>query len=308
MPNFIDRLDPEIGLDLSRQTKWDIPDVIVVKGAVVGGPIKRARNPNHPYTPDEIRTESMKCIEAGACCVHLHTRTDEGNTVDDLDENIRKFHLIVDPIKEKYGDKVVIDCNFASQPTFEAEMALVKTGLAELVPVNMSIGGQGIPSKRMQAQVQMLQENGIKPEIAIYCDGDIDRAKNWLIDTGVYAKPYLWDLLPSYVIGGTPIYDEFSMAENLMWQVRQIRHIDPESVIMVAMCGRPSSYLIAMAILFGFHAKVGMEDTYFRWPHKDDIIDSNAKLVADTISIANLLGRRAATASEYRALAGLPKH
>ena len=100
MPVFYDRWDPEIGLNLDGQPKWHIPDTIVVKCAVVGGPIKRAKNPNHPYTPDEIREESMKCIEAGACCVHIHTRTDDGDNVADLDENIRKFHLIIDPIKE----------------------------------------------------------------------------------------------------------------------------------------------------------------------------------------------------------------
>jgi 3-keto-5-aminohexanoate cleavage enzyme len=303
----IDGMDPKIGLDLHVQPKWNIPDTIVVKCAVVGGPIKRAKNPHHPYTPDEIRTESMKCVEAGAVMVHVHTRTDEGNNVIDLDENLRKYHLIVDPIREKYGDNVVIDCNFGTSPTFEDDMALFKTGLSEFTPVNMSLAGNSVPSKRIQAQVQFMQENGIKPEIAVYCDADIDRAKFFLIDTGIIKQPMWWDLLPSYTLGTTPIYDEFSMAESLMWQVRQIRRIDPEGVIMVAGAGRPSSYLVTMAILLGLHVKVGMEDTYFKWPHKDDILDSNAEAIAETISIAKNLGRRVATANECRALGGLPE-
>ncbi len=303
----VDGMDPKIGLDLHKQPKWNIPDVIVVKCAVVGGPIKRAKNPHHPYTPDEIRKESIKCIEAGACMVHLHTRTDEGNNVSDLEENIRKYHLIVDPIIKKYGNNVVIDCNFATSSTFEDDVALFKTGLSEFIPVNMSLAGHGAPSKRMQAQVQFMQENGIKPEVAVYCDADIDRAKAFLIDTGIIKQPIWWDLLPSYAMGSTPIYDEFAMAEYLIWHVRQIRRIDPDGVIMVAGSGRPSSYLTAMAIILGLHVKVGMEDTYFRWPHKDDIIESNAEVIAETISIANILGRRAATANECRALGGLPE-
>jgi 3-keto-5-aminohexanoate cleavage enzyme len=248
----------------------------------------------------------MQSIEAGAVCIHIHARSDEGNSVDDLDDLLRKYHLIIDPIKEKYGNNVIIDLNTV-MPTFENEMALIKSGLAELSPVNTYIEGTVIPKKYVQAEVHLMQENGVKPQIAVYCDGDIDRAKSWLIDTGIIEKPLIWDLLPSYARGGTPIYDEFSMAEILMWQVRQIRHIDPESVIMVAGSGRPSSYLTTMAIVLGLHVKVGMEDTYFRWPHKDDIIDSNAKVVADTIAIARALGRRPATANEYRALLGLPK-
>jgi len=37
----------------------------------------------------------------------------------------------------------------------------------------------------MQAQVQFMQENGIKPEIAVYGDADIERARFFLIDTGI---------------------------------------------------------------------------------------------------------------------------
>ena len=58
----------------------------------------------------------------------------------------------------------------------------------------------------------MLQENGVKPELAVYQDGDIDRAKRWVVDTGICQKPSCWDLLPSYSIGGTPMLDEFAMA------------------------------------------------------------------------------------------------
>lgn len=114
-------------------------------------------------------------------------------------------------------------------------------------------------------------------------------------------------MLPSYTLGTTPLYDEFSMAESLMWYVRQIRRIDPEGVIMVAGAGRPSSYLVTMAILLGLHVKVGMEDVYFWWANKDDVMDDNVKNVADTVTIASILGRRPATGNECRALAGLQK-
>lgn len=300
-----DRYDPEIGLDLSRQLKWNIPEKLILKAALVGGPIKRARNPHQPYTPDEIRKEALECILAGAISVHIHPRTSQGNRPD-TDEYVRNLHQIIDPIKAKYGDKVVID-GCTVMPTFEEEEELIKTGLVEISPINLFVSGQVQPKKLVQAETEMMQENGVKPQIAIYCDGDLDRARTWLIDTGILQKPVYWILLPSYVLGGTPLSNEFSMAESLMWHVRQLRQIDPDSVIMVCMAGRASCYLSTMALLLGLHVRVGMEDTYFKWPHRDDIIDSNARVVADTISIASALGRRLATANEYRELVGLPK-
>jgi 3-keto-5-aminohexanoate cleavage enzyme len=187
--------------------------------------------------------------------------------------------------------------------TFEAEEELIKEDLIEISPVNAFWME---PKKLLQAEAQMMQENGVKPEMAIYSDGDLDRAKAWLVNTGIVKKPLVWLLLPSYWLGCTPIANEFAAIESLMWQVRHIRQVDPESVIMVCMAGRASSYLTAMAMLLGLHVRIGKEDTCYRWPHKDDLIKSNAEVVKDIISLANILGRKVATANEYRSLMGLP--
>jgi len=296
--------DFEFGLDMTRQLKWDIPDMVVIEAAIVGHPIKRTTNPNHPYTPDEIRQEAIECIDAGAAAVHLHARKADGNPETDADEYIKKLHLIIDPIREKFGYNVVIDgCDLL--PTLEEEVALIKTGLFEVSPVNAYYRS---PSKLLQAETIMMQENGVKPQIALYCDGDLDRAKQWLIEPGIPQEPLYWIYLPSYLTGGTPMPNEFAMVESLMWQVRRIREIDPASIIMVCAAGRASSYLSTMAMLMGLHVRVGMEDTIYKWPHKDDLIDSNAKVVADTVAIARALGRRPATANEFRRLLGLPEH
>ena len=297
-----DIADPELGMDLTVQPKWQIPDMVVIKAAVVGAAIKRATNPYQPYTPEEIRNEAMKCIEAGANSVHIHPRTDDGNIPFDKNEYLYRLHLIIDPIKERYGDSVIIDgCTVL--PNLEDEVDLIKSGLVEISPVN---AWWLEPKKLLQAETEMMQENGVKPEIAIYSDGDIDRANLWLIKPGIIKKPLSWLLLPSYIPGGTPMTSEFAMAETLILQIRQIRQIDPNSVIMACMAGRASCYLTTMAMLLGLHVRVGMEDSCFKWPHKDVKVDSNAEVVTNTINIAKSLGRRVATANEYRALLDLP--
>ena len=67
-----DRLDPKIGLDLMTQPKWKISDKVVIEAAVVGGVVKRVRNPNQTYSLDEIRKAAIECVEAGATAVHIH--------------------------------------------------------------------------------------------------------------------------------------------------------------------------------------------------------------------------------------------
>lgn len=52
------------------------------------------------------------------------------------------------------------------------------------------------------------------------------------------------------------------------------------------------------------HVRVGMEDTICRWPHKDDILDSNAKVVAEMVGIAKALGRRPATVKRVSGIGG----
>jgi len=294
--------DSEFGLDLTRQPRWKIPEIVMIEAAIVGHPIKRTTNPNHPYTPEEIRNSAIECIEAGAVAIHLHVRSNEGNIENDTDQYIKKMRQIVEPIREKYGDSVVIDgCDLL--PTFEDEIEFIKTGLLEISPVNAF---HRSPSKLLKAEVQMMQENGVKPQIALYCDGDLDRATQWLIETNIPEKPLYWLWLPSYVCGGTPLPNEFAMVESLPWYVRRIREIDPESVIMICSAGRASSYLSTMAMLMGLHVRVGMEDTIYKWPHKDDLIDDNAEIISETIKIARALGRRPATANEFRELVGLP--
>lgn len=285
------------GFDFEGQPKWNIPETIMIKVAVVGRPPDRKGSPT---TIEEVIEQTSQCIEAGASIVHYHA---QGQTVE---EWVEDFHRFIDPLKARHGNDVIFDLSIATRPNFEEEKYLAEADLCELNPVNMSLGGAAQPMKLVQAEFQVEQDNGIRPEIACYEDGDIDRARAWLYDTEIVQKPGWWDLLPSYWVGSTPLYNEFAMLESMTYQIRQIKFIDPDAVIMLAGCGRPSSYMVAFAIMMGLHIKVGMEDVYYLYPHRDDIMDDNLKSVQDTVTMARILGRRPATANEVRAYAHLP--
>ena len=60
------------------------------------------------------------------------------------------------------------------------------------------------------------------------------------------------------------------------------------------------------AAALGLHIRVGMEDTVWRWPHRDDKLESNLQALESAKALAGVLGRSVATRLEYRKLMGLP--
>ena len=92
------------------------------------------------------------------------------------------------------------------------------------------------------------------------------------------------------------------MIDGFLRLVRLIRHIDADSTIIACTGGRTSSHLATLAILLGVHVRVGMEDTVWKWPHRDDLIQSNVEVFQQISGIAAALGRELMGADEYREL------
>jgi 3-keto-5-aminohexanoate cleavage enzyme len=298
----------DIFTDLRVQPPWSIPEIAVVSAAVCGAFIDKRQNPAHPISTAEIRKEAIDCIEAGATSIHLHVRDEEtGLSIGDLDA----YHDIVDPIKEKYGDKVLVDGCCVFGHTFEEVVAPATDGLFEVSPVNPVAGYVGdtvryVPIKNIQASAEYFQEKGIKVQVSIHDTGSIDNAKRFLIDPGILQKPYYWIILPA-LPGLLYMQSPRSMIESLLLVVNRLMEIDDNSIIMVCNAGRASCHLAMLALLMGLHVRVGMEDTIWKYPHKDDLMESNGESVRIACEIVKLLGRRVATADEYRQLIGSKK-
>jgi 3-keto-5-aminohexanoate cleavage enzyme len=96
------------------------------------------------------------------------------------------------------------------------------------------------------------------------------------------------------------------MVDGLTRMVGLIKDIDPESFIVVCAAGRASTYLATLAILLGLHVRIGMEDTVWPYPHRDDLITSNAEQFSRIRTIAALHGRELMTPAEYRRAQGMP--
>jgi len=299
---------PTLGVEV--QPKWDIPEEIIIYPAIVGAFYSKRQNPNHPVTPEETQKSAEECLAAGAPAVHIHVRRESEpgwwHSVLDFD----LFNKVIGGLKEKYPNAVYDACLiWFSEDEYPHFERAVKEKLVEISPVNPTACFAGDlvfckPPHILIHKTKMLQDAGIKPQVAIYTDGDIDNANRYLIKTGLLEKPYYWIILPT-LPGGSPYYDPYTMALGLIHKVQLIHKIDPESVIVVCCAGRASSYLGTLAILLGLHVRCGMEDTIYKWPHKDDRITKNVESYNSMVTIAKELGRRVVTSNEYRKLIGL---
>jgi 3-keto-5-aminohexanoate cleavage enzyme len=296
-----------MGRNAINQPRWKIPEKVVIKAAVTGTIFDREANPNQPYSPDEIVKEAGESFEAGACSIHLHVRDEEGNATTE-----RKYYeKIIMPLRERYGDKVHIDGEAVFGETFDASMEPVTAGLLESSYINTTALFVGdalfcTPPSLMKAQCEVIQKHNCKPVLAVFSLGDIDNAFRYLIQPGILKPPYEWIFivgLPGFSLVPNPS----AMIEAIMPFIYRIREIDPakDPFITVVGGGRSSSYVTALGILLGLHVRVGMEDTIWRWPHKDEIVINNKTTVEEAVAMARLLGREPATADDYRKMVGI---
>ncbi|MAE93461.1 MAG: 3-keto-5-aminohexanoate cleavage protein [Deltaproteobacteria bacterium] len=306
LPEFLNPLRSVYAPDIEVQPRWEIPDKLAICSAVVGAMHSKRTNPHHPMTVEEIKKEALECCAAGAANVHIHVRDANGINVLDLE----KLHQVIDPIREQYPDVLVCGCLV---PTFPGDWARVTTaleeGLVDQTPVNAiaSYIGDSVlvkPPHAMIKKAELCEKNDVKPQIAVYSDGDIDNARRYLVETGLLRKPYYWILLPG-LVGCSPMYTPMSMVDTLMGYVRRIREIDPDSRIMCAAAGRASSHIATLSMLLGLNIRIGMEDTIWKFPHRDDLITSNSELYKQIVSIATALGREPASPDEYVEMMGL---
>lgn len=297
---------PTQGVDVSP--KWDeIPDKVIIGAAHVGGTLSKRQNPNHPVEPDEIRNEARAAIEAGASSVHFHVRDPESgfNTLD-----TELYRDVVDPIQEDYPDMLYSAFTAPYRDAdWEVTEEIYEEGIFDLSPVNTTAtyAGDSLlhePPAEIIKRTRMMQDYGIKPQIAVYQHGDVDTANRYLLKTDVLEEPYLWLVLPDFP-GGTPMHNPSDMIQGLKLYLDLIRDIPGEHVITVCAAGRASSYLGTLAILMGCHVRVGTEDTIYKYPHKDDRIEDNAEDIERYKRLANDLGREVATPDEYREIAGI---
>lgn len=307
LPEILDMTTTEYGptRGVEIQPRWEIPEKVVISVATTGAFISKRQNPSLPTTVDEIRDSAEECLKAGASSIHFHIRDEKGLPTAD----IGYYHAIIDPLKAKYPD-LVVDAATTQGRTIRESLLPIEQGLAEITPVNVTAAYCGDTLRAssphwMMAATEYIQRHNCKPQLGVWTTGDIDNANRYLIKTGILEKPYFWEVLPN-LPGGFPMPNPKAMMQGLVFFMERIKEIDPDSIIMVCSSVRASCYLMTAGILLGAQAiRIGMEDSVYQYPHRDDRITSNVEEFIRAKQIAELLGRKSATGDDFRRLIGL---
>lgn len=298
-------LTRNVKLDFRDQADWKIPEEVVISVAPVGAFVDKEQNPNQPSNPQEISDTIVESIDSGAVGAHIHARDEKGKPT----AGAKYFHEIVDPVRRKFGKNVVIDGGCMTGKTFQETMTPIVEHIYDIGIVNPTTGLLGNTIRAMLpgtmiAQAEFFQENGVKAMIDIHDSSSINNAKRYLIDTGIIKKPYMFHILPG-IPGTFSMDNSYLMVKGLLYLVETIKDIDKDAFITVSESGRASTYLITMAMLLGLNVRVGMEDIVYKYPHTRQMVQNNPELVRHAVEVAKSLGRKPATAEQYRKMAGI---
>jgi 3-keto-5-aminohexanoate cleavage enzyme len=246
-------------------------------------------------------------VEAGACSIHIHVRDEYGFPSADREMTLKAVRAL----RDRFGEDVHIDGECLLGETFNDMLEPAYEDFYESAAVNTTATYVGdtlfsIPRPTAVATVKVLQATDHKPQIAVYNTGDVDNAYRWLIEPGIIKQTIEWAIVPG-LPGCAPMWDTLSMCETLLGFIRRIREVDSSEnpFIWVAAAGRASSYLTALSIALGLHVRVGKEDTLWKYPHRDEMIERNVDVVRDAVMQARQLGREPMKAAEYREIVGL---
>jgi 3-keto-5-aminohexanoate cleavage enzyme len=302
-------VDPERSafFDGIVQPPWDMPERLIVSVAITGAFFTRRANAAQPITVQEISSQARACAAAGASTIHLHVRDDRGYNTLSLD----RFREAIEPLRHEFSELAVDGCLVpALEGEWEQMKQVLDARLLDGVPINTTAVYLGDalfakPIPIILEKTRLVQESGAKALIACYSDADVGNANRYLLKSGLVQRPACWLILPA-LPGCSPMENPRQMFDGLLRISSAIFDADPGATVLVCAAGRATIYLTAVAMALGLHVRVGMEDTIWLWPHRQERIASNLQMLEMTKQLAAALGRDIASHADYRRLVGLP--
>jgi 3-keto-5-aminohexanoate cleavage enzyme len=277
---------------------------VVITAALTGVLANRDQCPYIPYTPVEIAEEAKRSYDAGAACVHIHGRTDDGKPSWDLDTFKR--------IKDEVRKRCPIILNFSTGSVGDdtsMQEAIIRETRPEIAALNMGTMNYAKYSSKRKAFVfdmvfdntfgkiekllVAMNESGVKPELECFDTGHTNSI--WpLYDMGKLKKPTQFSFIMG-VLGGLPTTIEALQLQKSI--------IPAETTWEVIGIGKEGWRLIASALVLGGNIRCGLEDNFYL--PNGEMAKSNGELVERAARLTRDVGREPATVDEARKLLGL---
>jgi 3-keto-5-aminohexanoate cleavage enzyme len=268
-------------------------DPLIITCAAVGAELSKEDYPHLPTTPEEIAESARGAVEAGASIIHLHVRDEEGNPTQRVDV----FAEVTEKIRERCDCIIQYSTGGAVGTPLEQRCAPLKLrpDMATLSMGTMNFGTDIFENSEMtiRAISEVIQENGIMPELEIFDYGMMDTVDRFLY------KGFIPERFHVDFVLGVP----GGMSGDIRDLVLLRERLSAGQTWTVAGAGRYQLPLSAHAMAMGGHVRVGIEDNiYYR---KGELARSNAQVVQRVVRIAEELDRAVAGVQEAKHMLGL---
>jgi 3-keto-5-aminohexanoate cleavage enzyme len=281
------------------------PDKCVITCALTGVLADRKQNPSIPYTPAEIGDEAKRAYDAGAACVHIHARNDDGSPT--------FSPAVFARIKEEIQKRCPVILNFSTGTILDDvsdQCAYIKESRPAVAALNMGTMNYSKYSEKRRSFVfdmvfpntygkiikllTAMNEADVKPELECFDTGHTHGV--WpLLDMGVLKKPLQFSFIVN-VLGGIP-----PTVESLQLQTKIMPPGSEWEVIGISRCGWR---MIGAAAVLGGNVRAGLEDNLYL--PNGTMARSNGELIEVAARIVRDVGRKVATVEEAREILSLP--
>jgi len=276
-------------------TRPDSPFIVMV--APNGARKTKADHPALPLTPAELARDAAQCLEAGAAAIHVHVRDRDGRHTLDPEA----YAAALAAIRLAVGDRLICQVTTEAVGRFTpaeqmAAVRAVRPEAVSLAPRELAPGaGDEAEAARFLA---WLAAERVRPQFILYDRADVVRFADWRArGIVVQDRPFLLFVLGRHAgaRGARP-------ADLIPF----LTAAEPDGLLETpwAVCafGPREGACSLTAAALGGHSRVGFENNVAL--ATGAAAPDNAALVAQAVAGAALVGRRAATADEARALLG----
>ncbi len=293
---------------------------LIIESACPGFQKAGPRYPAIPISYDDQVQAQVDSIKAGAIIAHVHPRDPKSG---DALMDHRALAEVLDGIFEGAGDFITNTHSWTPIPNAPGEGISGTAELLELgggnkyvqgsllVPIAHSSTGTGNPSlvteKATIEAVKFMNANGVKPVYQLFDTYTPLDFKRRLFDKGHdESNPKIMNIQVGKHDATASSHDPWSHIQ-LISSISALRQTIPGCVVGVYPGGRNWLPMANLGILLGADViRVGIEDCYWMYPHRNDIIKSNADVVRMFVALARSLGRRVVTdAEEARKILGM---
>jgi 3-keto-5-aminohexanoate cleavage enzyme len=270
-------------------------DKLIITCAICGAEVSKEDNAYVPYTIEELVRESVEAYEAGASIIHLHVREDDGRPT----QSKERFEQAIKAIKKVIPDVII-------QPSTGGAVGMSND--QRLEPINESIEmctldcgsvnfGKDEVFINSESDIQYfanhIYKNHVFPELECFGKMHVDQVLR-LHKLGVIKEPMHFSFVLGVPGGQTGYERDFHFLRE---------SIPQNATYSVAGIGRYEFSLAELAIQYGGHVRVGLEDNIYI--EKGVKAKGNKDLVKRVVTLANYYNRPIATPKEAREILGI---